>query len=778
MFFSHINTDSNINDGNKLLKRHLKNAALIAQDNLYKNLNFSIPYNQLKEVINDLCIYHDLGKYTSYFQEYLTKGVNHGHLSHHSHIGAFYFYNKYYRNNPRLAIIGYFIIKNHHSNFNDFEKESIFNSSEYSLLKDRYKEQYNNLVENLDKVSDDIEEEINKLFLTIPEKDLKTKIKYFDKQKSIENYFLINYLFSLLIEADKIDASNTPRYTLKEINKNVVNNYLSNLKIEKTIINELRKEIRQEVAKNYGSNLLNKNIFTLTAPTGSGKTLLNLEFALHLREEIYKNTGKFPQIVYSLPFISIIEQTEQVIKKVIGNEIKILAHYQFNDLFDPDYADKEDLSYSKRIQLLETWQSDIVVTSFVQLLQTLISNRNKFLKKFNHFANSIIILDEVQAIKSELLPIVGAALYYLTKFLNCKILLSTATFPFIFELAKTEILDKTENIDFYELLKNHNKYFSKINRTKLIPAIDKVFDIDEFFEFFTSVYKNEKSCLVVCNTINNSLKLYDKFYKEFGEENVFYLSTNIISLQKEKVIKEIKERLRNKSETCKTILISTQVIEAGVDLDFEIGFRELSPIDSIIQTAGRINRNYSLEMCPIYIFDLGTCQKVYGAIAQSSVKTILTKNKEILESDYLTLINDYYKELYNKKSFSFSKNIFNAMLNLKYHSDDKTIPGVSSFRLIEDDNFENSVFVEIDDDAKLCYQKFCDYIDKKIDKEEFAKYSKLFNKYSISIPKHIIDKNALKGKVSNLYYIKNEILDFYYNNKTGFIRKEDSNLCL
>jgi len=200
-------------------------------------------------------------------------------------------------------------------------------------------------------------------------------------------------------------------------------------------------------------------------------------------------------------------------------------------------------------------------------------------------------LDEVQAIGYEKLPVVGAALYFLTKFLNSKVILSTATRPFIFELANNLLMEK-EQITFTELLPNHEFYFNQLNRTKLIPLLDKTFDVEEFVELFKSKYDNSKSALIVCNTINNSLKIFDLIEKYYGEDKVFYLSTNIIPLQKEKVLKNLKDLLDPKNNSdIKPILVSTQVIEAGVDLDFDMAFREISPIDSIIQSAGRVNRN-------------------------------------------------------------------------------------------------------------------------------------------------------------------------------------------
>ncbi len=348
------------------------------------------------------------------------------------------------------------------------------------------------------------------------------------------------------------------------------------------------------------------------------------------------------------------------------------------------------------------------------------------------------------------------------------------------------MLDDNNKIKFTELLQNNVHYFNKFNRTKLIPLIEPKLQVEQFLDFFKSKYDASKSCLVVCNTVKNSILIHNLLENEFGEDNLFYLSTNIIPLQKERVLKEIKERLKAKDKQ-NTILVSTQVIEAGVDLDFDMAFRELSPIDSIIQTAGRVNRNNNLSVAaPVYIFDLGTCPRIYGILADTWAKASLVNSSEIYEKDYLPLINNYFEQMNKNQSFTCSIDIFNAMLNLKYHSsgDNK---GVSSFKLIEDDVFETSVFIEfVDKDknnkekirATEIYQKYCDFIDKKINKEEFAKYKKLFDKYVISIPKGLVNKPELKGKVKNLYYVKNEIIKYFYNTKTGFIRKEDKNECL
>src|SRR5690606_10277037 len=131
------------------------------------------------------------------------------------------------------------------------------------------------------------------------------------------------------------------------------------------------------------------------------------------------------------------------------------------------------------LMTLETWQSDIVITSFVQFFETLIGNRNKLLKKFNHLANAIVILDEIQTLRIDQMPLLGAALYYLTKFLHTRVILMTATQPKIFQLAQKELLsNEGESIQYLELLPSHKNIFTSFRRTKLIPLMDIEFRDD------------------------------------------------------------------------------------------------------------------------------------------------------------------------------------------------------------------------------------------------------------------------------------------------------------
>src|SRR5690606_1011918 len=207
--------------------------------------------------------------------------------------------------------------------------------------------------------------------------------------------------------------------------------------------NELRNYVRQNVTrKAYDDDTLETKLFTLSAPTGIGKTLTALEFALKLRSRIKQVTGYRPQIIYALPFINIIEQAVQEYEKVIKDG-RILAHYQLADIFslEDQNTPGEDIerNYHQQQMTWDTWQADIIITTFVQFFETLIGNRNRLIKNFNHFAGSINVLDEVQTLSIEKLPLIGAMLNYLAKYLDARIIIMTATQPKIFELMNREL---------------------------------------------------------------------------------------------------------------------------------------------------------------------------------------------------------------------------------------------------------------------------------------------------------------------------------------------------
>ncbi|RIH67161.1 CRISPR-associated helicase Cas3' [Mariniphaga sediminis] len=804
-FFSHAKDTPRGRIGSKLLKNHLENVRLQFQ----KGLKYSCISADKKDVFESVAILHDLGKYTQYFQDYLLDrpNVNYN-LKSHSRFGAFYFLSKYFDKDPFVAVVGYWIISQHHSNLRSLMSlRSDFGNAEFDSKISFLKRQHNSIHPFESEVNkelgiDDIE--------TFPD-NLQPYLIYFkaikqlQKHSNIQNYFLINYLFSLLIEADKLDASNTKVYQRVALSPSKVDEDkgmpnqpwnehatdFSNLSQ-----NELRNLVRRRVIENLSSqSILNQRIFTLTGPTGIGKTLTALDFALKLRAKIRDKEGREAQIIYALPFINIIEQSDSVYRKLFGdNEAKILSHYQYADALsqEEDRQDEESKGYNQKVMSLDTWQCDIVITTFVQFLQTLIGNRNKLLKKFNHYAGSIIILDEVQTIALKQLPLVGAALYYLSKFLEARIVLMTATKPKVFDLANEKILkgegEEARPVELLGTDEDVTKVFRSFNRTKLCPKIESSIEnsqnfVDNYFKEYWSV---DKSCLIVVNTVKLSIDVFYSIQSYFDDRGIknplHYLSTNVVPAGRQQLIEQIKEEFQATREKkgLKPVLISTQCVEAGVDLDFDMAFRDLAPIDSIIQVAGRVNREYNKSFIgSIYIVDFGKCGNIYGPMTEGTVRHAIAhftkKATQIEERNYLNLVTFYYNNIYkkNEDGFSFSHNFFKSMKELNYDGSDYS---VSKYQVIENGFHTNSVFVECDKEAIKSREMFEKMIHKECSREDFEPYRKMFHQHIIAVPDYLDKVKELDQLAEGILLVPNTCIENYYDSVTGFIRDKVEDL--
>ena len=391
-------------------------------------------------------------------------------------------------------------------------------------------------------------------------------------------------------------------------------------------------------------------------------------------------------------------------------------------------------------------------------------------------------MDEVQTLRLAYLPLIGATLYYLSKYLNASVILMTATKPKVFELANQEILSGDQKAESVELLDNFEEVFQCFQRTCIMPMIDKKIENEnEFLEkFFLNKWTNTKSCIIVCNTVKRSADVFN-LLRENVDNPIYYLSTNIIPLQRQSVVKAVQEDLKN---GLKPLLVSTQCVEAGVDLDFDMGFRDLSPIDSIVQVAGRINRNNNVDKkySPLYVIDFGDCERIYDKITmQQSQKALKQFTSPILEDQYLEMIEAYFNNVSGRSSFAISRDIFNAMKTLKYDSDDpKNDIAVSSFQVIPETYPAISIFVEFDEESfkiKNCFHKL---IHNEITREEFSNTKKAFHQRIISIPAHLPKAGEIKREekyllCEGLYFIPNNELADFYDLITGFNRSKENN---
>jgi CRISPR-associated endonuclease/helicase Cas3 len=793
IFYSHSKTDENgYTAGSKLLGDHIGGTLTKAINAHSKNVNFEIEPELLEKLVELTVRFHDFGKYTTFFQNYLLKkGIINGTLKQHARIGGITAYNLLENQDKKLALISLFVIFRHHTQlcdildfpkaFND-ELQYVFNQQKLDI------QAFISQIENELEIPD-----LNSYLNYPDEREIRKSYKgWIRKEANIRDYFLVNYMFSLLTEADKLDASDTVQYPLKPISENSVDerfgkpDLLEALKFTDLSNNEIRNFCRAEVVSNIErEDILSHKIFTLTAPTGIGKTMTALDFALKLKTKLINKTGYESRIIYALPFINIIEQALSEYKSTLSNDTKIVGHYQYADVFGKNEKQNNDdieQNYKQKLMSVDTWQGDIIITSFVQFFETLIGHRNKLLKKFNHFANAIVILDEVQTLRLDQMPLIGATLYFVSKFLNTRIILMTATKPKIFELAQQEILNSEgETVEPLELLKSNKEIFALFKRTKIVPLLNVKFTDDvgnEFIEqIFQEKWKPSKSCIIVCNTVNRSIEIFNKITEYIEEQNfknpIHYLSTNIIPAHRSERIRLIKSEIEN-GET--PILVSTQVVEAGVDLDFDMGFRDLGPIDSIIQVAGRINRNNNPEKkhSPLYIIDFGDAKKIYGQITGIQAEGALKTKTEFPEETYFDLIDSYFDNVASRSSYSNFNKIFESMKTLRYDGevthDERP---VSSFRIIEESRTTVAVFVEIDNFSKQLRDNYLKKITGKIAKEEFEEsFKTAFQQRIITVPNYLaVELKSINEFDQSLLVIQNEVVNDYYNESTGFIRK-------
>ena len=339
------------------------------------------------------------------------------------------------------------------------------------------------------------------------------------------------------------------------------------------------------------------------------------------------------RIIYALPFTSIIDQTYDIIAKIYKNNDISVSKAHHKTTIDEENLTEDD-RYSKIKFLMESFSGEINVTTLYQLIFALFGNKNKDNVKFNQLKNSVVIIDEAQAIPYNFRKDFILLCEIISQRLGTIFIFMSATMPVI----KSEKFKEISNLD----------YFSKQDR-----YVIKWLDIggeDELLEKICEAV-SDKNTLVVVNTIKKAQELFTKLRDKF---NCFCLNGYMYDDHKRATTNAVRCAIdKNKVDplASKILLISTQSIEAGVDLDFDVGFREVSPISSIIQTAGRVNRHFG-EICgELYVFPeiskftnliYGDLYKVSGAILSD------LKQKEVRESEILEISNLYFQKISNQ----------------------------------------------------------------------------------------------------------------------------------
>lgn len=381
--------------------------------------------------------------------------------------------------------------------------------------------------------------------------------------------FLIRMLFSCLVDADYLDterfmsdgaaerASGDPMPRLLER----LERYISPWWNPKNELNEQRCRILKAC---LDGGERDKGLYTLTVPTGGGKTVASVAFALR-----HAVKHRMDRVIYVIPYTSIIEQTADVFRTIFGTE-NVIEHHS-NASFEA--RENGDAEQYRLLRATENWDAPIIVTTAVQFFESLYSNRPSKCRKLHSIANSVVVFDEAQMLPTEHLRPCIAAIGALTTHFGVTAVLCTATQPVLNDLLQ----QYAPNVAVYELCPNVTDVFSRLRRVSITRA--GTLDADSLSERLAALPQ------VLC--IVNSRKAAQEVFNRLPEDGKYHLSTLMYPMHRRAVLAEIRQRLIA-GLPCR--VVSTSLIEAGVDVDFPAVFREMAGLDSILQAAGRCNR--------------------------------------------------------------------------------------------------------------------------------------------------------------------------------------------
>lgn len=375
-------------------------------------------------------------------------------------------------------------------------------------------------------------------------------------------------------------------------------------------------------------------MFNMTVPTGGGKTRSVMAFALrHAKEH------NLDRVIVALPYTSIIDQNAAVYRDIFGSDAVLEHHSAVDRAHSVDFADT--VAERQEVLAAENWDAPIVVTTTVQLLETLFSNQNSRLRKLHRYANSVIVLDEVQSIPAGLVAPTMWVLRELTRHYNSSVVLCTATQPGYGPIG--EYPSKP-------IISNAERLYAKMKRVSYRDATNTTWSPERVAEKM----QEEVQALVICNTTADAQRVAES-------ANAYYLSTRICQAHRNDVLKTVRTRLQAGDPVH---LVSTQVIEAGVDISFPMVLRDAAPLDSIIQSAGRCNRNREQDTGTVIIFRLqdGSCPpppyKTGREIALGMLRDGVDLNSPDASKRYFeTLYRDYPTDKHSiremRKRFKF-----------------------------------------------------------------------------------------------------------------------------
>lgn len=543
---------------------------------------------------------HDMGKYTLAFTTYIQNAVIHNVVSttkiDHSTAGAKYLYERFYHGKDEqkfvVEIVGMAILS-HHSGLQNFVQLDLSQSDYIRRVVEKDLPYYEEVKQNFEAVEGNYMR-VQQLF----DEATKEFLAFIQKIRPLAHpYLYINYLqktvLSLLLDADRTDTrrfeeNNTaPLHRTFSFQKSYDKMMETIFEWEKNTkpINQLRSRMSENC------DILASNppaIYTLSIPTGGGKTYASLRYALkHAAHHNKKH------IIYVVPYTTILEQNSQAVREIIDNNEAVLEHHaNVIDVKDTDEDYYDNPLHKKLLLGRDNWDYPIIFTTMVQFLDTFFQKGTRKNRRLHNLTNSVIVFDEVQSVPYHHFALFNTAVNFLHHIGNSSILLCTATQPTVGKMKYSITLQ--ENAEMVPDLTNVVKAFERVTLHNRVN--EEGWSAERIADEIESIMEESQSILVILNTKTAVRKLFEELLGR-NLALTYHLSTSMCPAHRTEKLREIRNLLGKERIIC----VSTQLIEAGVDISFETVIRSLSGLDSIAQAAGRCNRHAESEKGDVFI---------------------------------------------------------------------------------------------------------------------------------------------------------------------------------
>lgn len=584
-----------------------------------------------------------------------------------------------------FIVINYYIISKHHSSIKSL-REDFYKEGGIAATPEKFKElleEVNNYCPNLKILIKD-NAELFGVLESLNKENWSNSIENKDWE-SVDYYIYTKLLYSLLVSSDFYAtseySSGKPIESLNLLTN--IDEYISvfnNTDIYKGIklhqktgkifskdnINYYRSEMFLEAEQNLGKNI-KENILFLEAPTGSGKTITSINLALKLLEK----NRELNKIFYIFPFNTLVEQTNASLREIFQGsflEENISVINSITPIKEVENEDGRDqIDYERSLLNRQFIHSPIVLTTHVHFFENLFGIDRESSFALPHLANSVVIMDEIQSYKNKIWKEIIIFLKKYAEILNIKIIIMSATLPNLSFLLNSEA-------QIPSLVINKEKYYRNPifkDRVSLdFSLLEKEYEKEELFDQIEKIilekYRDKK---VVVKFIKKS-SAFD-FYKRLVEKNedskedIFLITGDDNKAERKKIIKEAKDKKRKSM-----ILVATQVIEAGVDIDMDIGFKNISILDADEQFLGRINRSCKKKNCKVYFFKLDDGGKIYKS--------------DVRIQDRFTLMNEEMREILKSKNFSeYYSKILEVLDDFSNKEDEENIENFRKNKVVQ-----------------------------------------------------------------------------------------------